>query len=151
MNSGFFHRYAKISACCFKDNVQAAFVLGIILVVHSLVTCCGITLYFIINGILGVLIHCILIFGAYFRHRIAIIVWLICAIITCIINFVVVILGFLDFQKASLVMGSIYVVFSVYLFGVIIFEIWIIVVANNARKEIEAGDQIPRSKVTNLT
>ena len=48
-------------------------------------------------------------------------------------------------------MGSIYVVFSIYLFGVIIFEIWIIVVANNARKEIEAGDQIPKSKVTNLT
>ena len=97
------------------------------------------------------LIHCILIFGAYFRNRIGIIVWLICAIITCIINLVVVILGILDFQKASLVMGSIYVVFSIYLFGVIIFEIWIIVVANNARKEIEAGDQIPKSKVTNLT
>ena len=46
--------------------------------------------------------------------------------------------------------GSTYLVFSVYLFGVIIFEIWIIVVANNARKEIEAGDQIPKSKVINL-
>ena len=151
MNSGFFHRYAKISACCFKDNVQAAFVLGIILAVHSLVTCCGIKWYFIINGILGVLIHCILIFGAYFRHRIAIIVWLICAIINCIINLVVVILGFLDFQIAPLVMGSIYVVFSVYLFGVIIFEIRIVIIANNAREEIEAGAQIPKSKVTNLT
>ena len=48
-------------------------------------------------------------------------------------------------------MGSIYVVFSIYLFGVIIFEIWIIIVANNTRKEIESGDQMPKSKVTNLT
>ena len=95
--------------------------------------------------IVGMLIHCILIFGAYFRHRIAIIVWLICAIITCTINLVVVILGILDFQKAPIGLSSAYIVFSVYLFGVIIFEIWIIFVANNARKEIEASNQIPKS------
>ena len=145
-----FYRYAKISACCFKDNVQTAIILGIILTVHTLVTCCGILWYFIINGILGALIHCILIFGAYFRNRIVIIVWMICAIVTCIINLVVVILGILDFQRALMVLGndpqgSTYLVFSVYLFGVIIFEIWIILVANNARKEIEASNQIPKS------
>ena len=151
MNSGVFYRYAKISACCFKDNVQTAFILGIILAVHTLVTCCGILWYFIINGILGALIHCILIFGAYFRNHIVIIVWMICAIVTCIINLVVVILGILDFQRAFKMVlgndphGSTYLVFSVYLFGVIIFEIWIIFVANNARKEIEASNQIPKS------
>ena len=150
MNSVFFHRYAKISACCFKNNVQAAFVLGIILAVHTLVTCRGILWYFIINGILGALIHCILIFGAYFRNRIVIIVWMVCAIVTCIINLVVVILGILDFQRALMVpgndpQGSTYLVFSVYLFGVIIFEVWIIFVGNNAQQEIEAIHQIPKS------
>ena len=79
-----------------------------------------------------------------------IIVWIICAIVTCIINLVVVILGILDFQRALMVLGndphgSTYLVFSVYLFGVIIFEIWIIFVTNNARKEIEASNQIPKS------
>ena len=67
-----FCRFSKMPCCC-KDNVQASFVIGIVLAVLCLIGIAGdssplgITL-----AIVGALIHCILIFGAHKRLRTAI-------------------------------------------------------------------------------
>ena len=58
--------------CCCKDNVQASFVIGIVLAVLSLINCVDYSPLNIAIGIVGALIHCILIFGAYKRNRTAI-------------------------------------------------------------------------------
>ena len=58
--------------CCCKDNVQASFVIGIVLAILSLINCVEYSPLNIALGIVGALIHCILIFGAYKRHRTAI-------------------------------------------------------------------------------
>ena len=67
-----FHRFSKMPCCC-KDNVQASFVIGIVLAVLCVI---GIAIDFsplgICLAIVGALIHCILIFGAHKRNRTAI-------------------------------------------------------------------------------
>ena len=66
-----FPRFSKMPCCC-KDNVQASFVIGIVLAILSLINCVEYSPLNIALGIVGALIHCILIFGAYKRHRTAI-------------------------------------------------------------------------------
>ena len=67
-----FHRFSKIPCCC-KNNVQASFVIGIVLAVLCLIGIAGdSSLLGIVLGIVGALIHCILIFGAHKRLRTAI-------------------------------------------------------------------------------
>ena len=51
--------------CCCATNVKAAFVLGIILAVFSVLSCFNEMQGAIANGIIGAVIHCILIFGAH--------------------------------------------------------------------------------------
>ena len=63
--------------CCCKDNVEASFVLGIVLAVLSILSCFGDKG----NGIYGVLISGILIFGANQRNPTAILVWMVLTII----------------------------------------------------------------------
>lgn len=58
--------------CCCKDNVQASFVIGIVLAVLSLINCVDYSPLNIAIGIVGALIHCILIYGAHKRNRTAI-------------------------------------------------------------------------------
>ena len=58
--------------CCCKDNVQASFVIGIVLAILSLINCVDYSPLNIAIGIVGALIHCILIYGAHQRHRTAI-------------------------------------------------------------------------------
>ena len=122
--------------CCCATNVKAAFVLGIVLAVLSLIGC-GNGSNGIINGIIGVIIHCILIFGAHTRNSTAILVWMVLAILSCIGYVILVVLGVIAIADAGAAGAG--VVFIVFMVGIILFQIWTIIVAKNARKEIEAG------------
>jgi len=130
--------------CCCATYVKAAFVLGIVLAILSLVGC-GNGSNGIINAIISVIIHCVLIFGAHTRNSTAILVWMVLAILSCIAYAILTILGVLVIAHAGAagaggdaVAGI--VVFIVIMIGIILFQIWTIIVAKNARKEIEAGE-----------
>ena len=71
--------------CCCKTNVKAAYILGIIFVILSLLGCLGGDLQSIIGGIVSAVINGILVFGAHKRNSTAILVWIILAIIQCIV------------------------------------------------------------------
>ena len=130
--------------------IDAAFILGIVMA-----GCClmiffnGSTLMWnvemlklvdyhlgIINGISAVMINCILIFGAYTRNSNAILAWIILAILSyiglAIIGVLCVMTGQIRIWKPE---GFFFIVFMV---GTILFQIWTIIVAKNARKEIDA-------------
>jgi hypothetical protein len=127
--------------CCCATNVKAAFVLGIVLAVLSLIGC-GNGSNGIINGIIGVIIHCILIFGAHTRNSTAILVWMVLAILSCIGYAILAIFGVIAIAHAGAGAGEavgVVAVFIVFMIGIILFQIWTILVAKNARKEIEAG------------
>ena len=81
--------------CCCATNVKAAFVLGIVLAVLSFLGCFKGSLGTIINGILSGLIHCILIFGTHTRNSIAILVWMVLAIFSCIGNAIIAVMAIL--------------------------------------------------------
>ena len=138
--------------CCCATNVKAAFVLGIVLAVLSLINGINGTAG-IITGILGALINCILIFGAHKRNSTAILVWMVLAIIECIgiaiyAIFIIVVgvavgAGAAGAKVTAIAMLilAIVIVFSI---GIIILLIWTIIVAKNARKEIENTDDVQR-------
>merc|ERR1711988_1881933 len=125
--------------CCCSSNIQAAKVLGIIFVVLSLLSCVsgnGGWLQFIISGIIGALINALLVYGAHTRSSQAILVWIILAIIECIIIAVLAILAVV-YVVAHGEIGV--ALIGVIIFAaMIIFTIWTIIVAKNARMEIEA-------------
>ena len=125
--------------CCCATNVKAAFVLGIVLAVLSLIGC-GNGSNGIINGIIGVIIHCVLIFGAHTRNSTAILVWMVLAILSCIGYAILAVLGVIAIAHAgaAVAAGGVAVVFIIFMIGIILFQIWTIIVAKNARKEIDA-------------
>ena len=130
--------------CCCATNVKAAFILGIVLAVLSLIGC-GNGSYGIINGIIGVIINCILIFGAHTRNSTAILVWMVLAILSCIGYAILTVLGVVAIAHAGAAGAGgeavgVAVVFIIFMIGIILFQIWTIIVAKNARKEIEAGE-----------
>ena len=86
-----FSRSTEMPCCC-KDNVEASFVLGIVLAVLSLVSCFG-QGWNILYGIYGALVYGILIFGAKKRNPTAILVWMVFAIIDVVWAIVVVVLA----------------------------------------------------------
>ena len=129
--------------------IDAAFILGIVLAVLSLMIFFnGSTVImdyhkWIINGIIGVMINCILIFGAYTRNSKAILAWIILAILSyivlVIIGSVVVIIVIFDEWRPGRTERWLAFGFSfVFMVGTILFQIWTIIVAKNARKEIDA-------------
>ena len=138
--------------CCCATNVKAAFVLGIDLAVLSGLSCFKGGEGAIAKGIIGVVIHCILIFGAHTRNSTAILVWMSLAILDCIGLAIMAILGIIGIleigekgfefvqvlpgQSKGVAVGYA-VIFVVFCIGIILFEIWTIIVAKNARKEIE--------------
>ena len=130
--------------CCCATNVKAAFVLGIVLAVLSLIGL-GNGSNGIINAIIGVIIHCVLIFGAHTRNSTAILVWMVLAILSCIGYAILTVLGVFAIAHASAAValpGDLVAGFGFYIafmIGIILFQIWTIIVAKNARKEIEAG------------
>ena len=81
--------------CCFSSNIQAAKVLGIIFVIFSLlsivapitqgITDAGAIIGSIVAGIIGALFHGTLIYGAHKQNSTAILVWMILAIIQCVV------------------------------------------------------------------
>ena len=130
--------------CCCATNVKAALVLGIVLAVLSLLGCFNGS-NGIINGIIGVVIHCVLVFGAHTRNSTAILVWMVLAILSCIGYAILAVLGVIAIVHAGEAGAggdavSVLVVFIVFMVGIILFQIWTIIVAKNARKEIEAGE-----------
>merc|ERR1712170_44468 len=76
--------------CCCESNVKAAFVLGVIFVVLSLLNCLGQDenggrLQNIVSGLVGAVIAGTLVYGAKTRNRLAILVGIYVAIIFFII------------------------------------------------------------------
>ena len=144
--------------CCFSSNVQAAKVLGILLVVLNLLYCLGTDEYGhrttnVVYGILGALISGILVFGAIKRNSKAILVWIILAIIECIalaVEAALLVIGLslsnetiaevseVPLKDVSAVKAGM-VFFLLFCIGGIFFTIWTIIVAKNARKEIQNG------------
>ena len=126
--------------CCCATNVEAAFILGFVLAVLSGLSCFNMVAGAIVNGIIGAVIHCILIFGAHTRNSTAILVWMVLAILSCIGYVILVVLGVIAIADAGAGAAAAgVVVFIVFMVGIILFQIWTIIVAKNARKEIEAG------------
>ena len=139
--------------CCCATNVEAAFVLGIVLAVLNGLSCFNEDPEVIANGIIGAVIHCTLIFGAHKRNSTAILVWMVLAILECIVFAIFAILAVVAIAGAGVVVGvhagegaaggvagiAVFgVVFIVFMIGIILFQIWTIMVAKNARKEIDA-------------
>ena len=130
--------------CCCAKNVEAAFVLGIVLAVLNFLSCLPFCfaqnteiLVGISIGVIGVMTHCILIFGAHKRHSIAILVWMVLAILECTLAYILA--GLIFFLLNYLIhpifeIVAIFICVCVY----IILLIWTIIVAENARKEIKA-------------
>ena len=131
--------------CCCAKNVEAAFVLGIVLAVLNFLSCLPLfcfaqnteTLVGISIGVIGVMTHCILIFGAHKRHSTAILVWMVLAILECILAYILAGLIFFLLQVLIHPMFEIVAIF-IFISVYIILLIWTIIVAENARKEIKA-------------
>lgn len=84
--------------CCCSSNIQAAKVLGIIFIVCSLFNCLGTDANEsrtsnIVTGLVGALISGLLVYGASKRNSTAILVWMILAIIECIVFAILAILA----------------------------------------------------------
>ena len=142
--------------CCCQTNLQAAFVLGII----NLVLSCG---FFgfedYVDGAIGIVVSIVLIVGAKAPNATALLVWMILACLQCVAMICVAIYGLvvgavvgaavatsadqkpLD-PDAKTVLGAAVILGVVYVVGVIMFQIWTIIVANKARKEIDQGIKI---------
>ena len=128
--------------CCCKSNVKAAYVLGIIFVILCILNCLMFfndeNLYNIIGGIVGALMNGILVYGAYARSSTAILVWIILAIIECICMCVLTVLIVIALGYAK-VLHLIHILVVAIYAGIILFTIWTIVIAKNARIEIKEG------------
>merc|ERR1711971_234568 len=157
----FFIRFSKMPCCC-ASNIKAAFVIGIVLAVlyalNVAISFYGTNIFSIITGVLGLVTASILAYGAHTRNAKAMLIYIGSAILIIILFIVETVLGIVeveacnDFQGtnqthicsiaagAGGAVGRGIVVFAVvYAVGVIIFDIWTIIVAKNAKKEIEDG------------
>ena len=80
--------------------------------------------------------------GTHTRNSIAILVWMVWAIISCIGNAIIVVMAIIEIAQTSAGAGvnaiAVSVVPVVFFIGIIIFEIWTIIVAKKARMEVEA-------------
>jgi len=129
--------------CCCESNVKAAFVLGIIFCVLSILGCFNGGVQAIVTGIVMALVNGILVFGAHKRHSTAILVWMILATIECIIYVAYMILTIIHLVTVGGDLGVL--IFIIVLYVVIIaFTIWTILVAHRARQEID-GDGGPKA------
>ena len=149
--------------CCCATYVQAAKVIGIIfvvlnllLVVAQLATGYGdnddkyIT---IVSGIVGALISGILVYGAQTRNRTAILIWMILTIIESIGDVIIATYDVSKFAKGHAKFNGIkienryegnamIVILILTYVGLILFNIWTLIVAKNARREIEEPDML---------
>ena len=138
--------------CCCKDYVETALVLGSVLAILSLIGCIGKSPKFIVFGVLGALIHGILIFGAIKRNATAILIWSILGLIYLIglvaflISIIVIVSGPMQTMIPIVLLGKhMIIVMIIVLSANILFNIWTHFVAYKARAEIiKAGapDQV---------
>ena len=125
--------------CCCATDLKAAYVLGIVLAGVSLVP--ALTLYppFIAVGIVGALIHGVLVFGAYKSHSTAILTWMGLACLSCLGIAIVLVYVIVDNEMFR----HGYDGFRMAGFGIalamawILVQVWTIKVAYDARKAIE--------------
>ena len=124
--------------CCCASNIKAAFVIGIVLaVLYTLNIAISIydTHFFgIITGFLGLVSASILAYGAHTRNAKAMLIYIGSAILI-IISFIIQTMTL----PVLIAVGADGAVAIVYAVGVLIFDIWTIIVAKNAKKEIEDG------------
>ena len=92
-------------------------------------------------GIVGALLSAILVYGAHARNHTAILIWMIFAILQCIGTVIVAIYFAIFFVGANKKLTGdaliICIVLIIYIVVIILFEICTIIVAQNARKEIQ--------------
>ena len=92
-------------------------------------------------GIVGALLSAILVYGAHARNHTAILIWMVFAILQCIgaviagIYFTILVVGANKELRGDELI--IFIVLIIYIFVVILFQIWTIFVATKARKEIQ--------------
>ena len=130
--------------CCCETNVKAAYVIGIIFAILSVVLCFGVGFGF--NSLLSVpillifLASLVLIYGGYKRNRTAILIWMVFAIIlligVVILAISVLVIIIIDFDSDIIILTVSGISFAIFL-G------WSIHVAKNARNEIEPAPDSP--------
>ena len=124
--------------CCCETNVKAAYVIGIIFAILSVVLCFGVGFGF--NSLLSVpillifLASLVLIYGGYKRNSTAILIWMVFAIFLLIGVVILAIIGLviiiIDFDSDIIILTVSGISFTIFL-G------WSIHVVKNARNEIE--------------
>ena len=128
------------TTCCCASNIKAAFVIGIVLAVLYTLNIAisfynGIVdgIFSIFTGFLGLVSASILAYGAHTRNAKAMLIYIGSAILIIILFIVETVLGIM---QGGAVGKGIVVFAVVYAVGVIIFDIWTIIVAKNAKKEM---------------
>ena len=130
-------------SCCCETNVKAAYVIGIIFAILSVVLCFGVgfgfDLLLSVPILLIFLASLVLIYGGYKRNRTAILIWMVFAIILLIGVVILAIAGLviiiIDFD--SDIINSDIIILTVSGISFAIFLGWSIHVVKNARNEIE--------------
>ena len=125
-------------SCCCETNVKAAYVIGIIFAILSVVLCFGVgfgfDLLLSVPILLIFLASLVLIYGGYKRNRTAILIWMVFAIILLIGVVILAIAGLviiiIDFNSDIIILTVSGISFAIFL-G------WSIHVVKNARNEIE--------------
>ena len=146
--------------CCYKSNVKAAYVSGIIFIVFWVLTILikifdgsdiigqsHRILFKTIEGIICILINGLLVYGAHARNSAALLVWIVLAVIESVyLCLIVILFSLLPFAINSFRITQIpdwvwviYVIYVAAYFGIFLFTILTIIVAKNARKEIKEG------------
>ena len=125
-------------SCCCETNVKAAYVIGIIFAILSVVLCFGVgfgfDLLLSVPILLIFLASLVLIYGGYKRNRTAILIWMVFAIILLI---GVVILAIAGLVIIIIEFNSDIIILTVSGISFAIFLGWSIHVVKNARNEIE--------------
>ena len=121
--------------CCCASHIKAAFVIGIVLaVLYTLsiaISFYDTNIFSIITGFLGLVSASILAYGAHTRNAKAMLIYIGSAILI-IISFIIQTMTL----PVLIAVGADGAVAIVYAVGVLIFDIWTIIVAKNAKKEM---------------
>ena len=106
-----------------------------------------------VDGAIGIGVSIVLIVGAKSPNATALLVWMILACLKCALSIGLTIHGIVlgaavgagteeDLNRQKALLGPAFILGVVFVVGDILFQIWVIVVANRARKEIDQGIKI---------
>ena len=106
-----------------------------------------------VDGAIGIVVSIVLIVGAKAPNATALLVWMILACLKCALSIGLTIHGIVlgaavgagteeDLNRQKALLGPAFILGVVFVVGDILFQIWVIVVANRARKEIDQGIKI---------